>query len=178
MNKFLNGYCRFLSLIIAIMLAIMVVLVFGNVVMRYGFNSGITLSEELSRWLFVWLTFLGAVIALNERGHLGTDTLVARLPVMGKKICLGVSYVLMLYMCWLIFWGTWEQTKINLDTTSAVMETSMATFYACGLVFAVSGAVILLNNFWRLLSGQMADNELVGVTESEDVAHEQPSATK
>ena len=178
MNKFLSGYCRFLSLIIAIMLAIMVVLVFGNVVMRYGFNSGITLSEELSRWLFVWLTFLGAVIALNERGHLGTDTLVARLPVMGKKICLGVSYVLMLYMCWLIFWGTWEQTKINLDTTSAVMETSMATFYACGLVFAVSGAVILLNNFWRLLSGQMAENELVGVTESEDVAHEQPAATK
>ncbi len=178
MNKFLNGYCRFLSVIIAIMLAIMVVLVFGNVVMRYGFNSGITLSEELSRWLFVWLTFLGAIIALNERGHLGTDTLVARLPVMGKKICLGLSYVLMLYMCWLIFWGTWEQTKINLDTTSAVMETSMATFYACGLVFAVSGAVILLNNFWRLLSGQMADNELVGVTESEDVAHEQPSATK
>ena len=178
MSKFLNGYCRFLSVIIAIMLAVMVVLVFGNVVMRYGFNSGITLSEELSRWLFVWLTFLGAVIALNERGHLGTDTLVARLPVMGKKICLGVSYALMLYMCWLIFWGTWEQTKINFDTTSAVMETSMATFYACGLVFAVSAALILLNNFWRLLSGQMADNELVGVSESEDVAHEQPVSTK
>ena len=85
MNKFLNGYCRVLSVLIAIMLAVMVVLVFGNVVMRYGFNSGITLSEELSRWLFVWLTFLGAVIALNERGHLGTDTLVARLPVIGKK---------------------------------------------------------------------------------------------
>jgi TRAP-type transport system small permease protein len=175
MSKFLNGYCRLLGIIIATMLAIMVVLVFGNVVMRYGFNSGITLSEELSRWLFVWLTFLGAVIALNERGHLGTDTLVARLPVRGKKICLGLSYLLMLYMCWLIFWGTWEQTKINLETTSAVMETSMAIFYACGLVFAVSAALILLNNFWRLLSGQMSESELVGVTESEDVGHEKPA---
>ena len=178
MNKIIDGICHVLDGLMALALAIMVVLVFGNVVLRYGFNTGIAVSEELSRWLFVWLTFLGAVIALNERGHLGTDTLVARLPVMGKKICLGVSYALMLYMCWLIFWGTWEQTKINFDTTSAVMETSMATFYACGLVFAVSAALILLNNFWRLLSGQMADNELVGVTESEDVAHEQPASNK
>ena len=54
----------------------MVVLVFGNVVLRYGFNSGITVSEELSRWLFVWLTFLGAIVALREHGHLGTDMLV------------------------------------------------------------------------------------------------------
>ncbi|MEO5883317.1 MAG: TRAP transporter small permease subunit, partial [Caldimonas sp.] len=46
------------------MLATMVVLVFGNVVLRYGFNSGITASEELSRFLFVWLTFMGAVVGL------------------------------------------------------------------------------------------------------------------
>jgi hypothetical protein len=46
--------------VIAACLAAMVVLVFGNVVLRYGFNSGIAVSEELSRWLFVWLTFMGA----------------------------------------------------------------------------------------------------------------------
>ena len=44
----------------------MVVLVFGNVVLRYVFNSGIAVSEELSRWLMVWLTFLGAIVALRE----------------------------------------------------------------------------------------------------------------
>ena len=61
-------------------LAVMVVLVFGNVVLRYGFNLGITVSEELSRLLFVWLTFLGAIVALREHGHLGVDMLVSRLP--------------------------------------------------------------------------------------------------
>ena len=50
---------------IALCLALMVVMVFGNVVLRYGFNSGITVSEELSRWLFVWMTFLGAIVALR-----------------------------------------------------------------------------------------------------------------
>ena len=57
----------------------MVILVFGNVVLRYGFNSGIAISEELSRWLLVWLTFLGAIVALREHAHLGVDTLVRAL---------------------------------------------------------------------------------------------------
>ncbi len=69
----------------ALLLAVMVVLVFGNVVLRYGFNSGITLSEEVSRWMFIWLTFLGAVIALKERGHLGVDMLVGKLPACGQE---------------------------------------------------------------------------------------------
>ena len=60
------------------MLALMVVLVFGNVVLRYGFNSGIAVSEEVSRYLFIWLTFIGAVIAVHEHAHLGVDTLAQR----------------------------------------------------------------------------------------------------
>ncbi|OOG47649.1 C4-dicarboxylate ABC transporter permease [Polaromonas sp. A23] len=171
MQKLIDKYCQFLSLLMAASLAVMVVLVFTNVVLRYAFNSGISVSEELSRWLFVWLTFLGAIVALNERAHLGTDTLVARLPVLGKKICLGLGHVCMLFICWLLFKGTLDQVKINWDSTSAAMEVSMALFYGCGLVFAVSGAVILLRDLWRLLTGQLADSELVGIRESEDVPH-------
>ena len=45
--------------------------------------------EELSRWLFVWMTFLGADRRrCKEHGHLGTDMLVARLGRAGKKVCL------------------------------------------------------------------------------------------
>jgi len=168
-QKIINQYCRALSVLMAFSLVLMVVMVFGNVVMRYGFNSGLTLSEELSRWLFVWMTFLGGVVALNDRAHLGTDSLIARLPVLGKKICLGLTLALMLYVCWLIFKGSLEQTKINWESTSAVMETSMGYFYASGVVFAVLGAPVLLLHFWRLVSGQMSEEELVGIRESEDM---------
>src|SRR5437764_405167 len=61
MSRVIDGFCRLLDALIALALALMVVLVFGNVVLRYGFNSGITVSEELSRWLFVWMTLLGAM---------------------------------------------------------------------------------------------------------------------
>ena len=88
MNRLIDGYCGLLARLIALLLAAMVVLVFGNVVLRYVFNSGITVSEEISRWLFVWMTFLGAIVALKEHGHLGTDILVGRLGNRGKKLCL------------------------------------------------------------------------------------------
>ena len=169
LNKLIDRYCQFLSWLLVASMALMVVLVFTNVVLRYAFNSGIAVSEELSRWLFVWLTFLGAIVALNERAHLGTDMLVARLPVLGKKLCLGIGHLLMLFICWLLFKGSLEQVKINWDTTSAAMETSMAIFYGCGVVFAVSAALILLRDLWRLASGQMSENELVGIRESEEV---------
>lgn len=173
-QNLINKYCQALSWLMVLFLALMVVMVFGNVVMRYGFNSGITLSEELSRWLFVWMTFLGGVVALNERSHLGTDSLISRLPVAGRKLCLAASLVLMLFVCWLIFQGAWEQVKINWDSTSAVMETSMGYFYASGLVFAVLAAPILLLHLWRLLSGHMTESELTGIRESDDMPHGNP----
>lgn len=173
-QKLINGYCRLLAVLMVLSLAAMVVMVFGNVVMRYGFNSGITLSEELSRWLFVWMTFLGAVVAINERGHLGTDSLISRLPVAGQKLCLGLSLLLMLFICWLVFKGSLEQTKINWESTSAVMETSMGYFYASGVVFAVLAAPILLLNLVRLVTGQMPESELIGIRESDDMPHGDP----
>ena len=167
LGKLIAKYCQLLSLLMAASLALMVVLVFTNVVLRYALNSGVAVSEELSRWLFVWLTFLGGIVALHERAHLGTDILVSRLSIRGKKICLGLGHLLMLFVCWLLFKGTLDQVKINWDASSAAMEVSMGLFYACGLVFAVSGAVILLLDFWRLITGQISSDQLVGIRESE-----------
>ena len=178
LNKLIEGYCKLLSLVIAASLAVMVVLVFGNVVMRYGFNSGITMSEELSRWLFVWLTFMGAIVAMKDGAHLGSDTLVSRMPVSIKKLFFVIGHLLMLFVCWLLFKGAWDQSLINLGTTSAVMEVSMAIFYGCGVVTAVSIALILVHNLWRLFSGQLSEAELIGVRESEEEPVDAPAPLK
>lgn len=169
LDRFIGGYCRVLRGLMVLSLALMVLLVFINVVMRYAFNSGITESEELSRWLFVWMTFMGAIVALRERAHLGTDTLVARLSVRGKKVCLGLGHLAMLYICWLMFKGSWDQALINLGTTSAVMEASMAIFYSSGVVCALLGGLILVHDFMRLITGRLSEAHLVGIRESEDV---------
>lgn len=170
MNRILNGYCRLLDAITAFCLAAMVVLVFGNVVLRYVFNSGLMISEEMSRWFFVWMIFLGAIAALQENGHLGTDFLIARLPLVGKRICAALAQTGMLYVSWLLASGGWDQMKINAEVTAPVSGASMGIFYASGVVFAVSAFLILLVQLWRTLSGRAKEQDLVMFTESEDLA--------
>ena len=165
-----DAYFRVLKFAVVACLVAMVVLVFGNVVLRYAFNSGITASEELSRWLFVWLTFLGAIVALREHAHLGMDSVVARLPAGAKKTCFIVSHVLMLYAVYLFFEGSWEQTAINIGVKAPATGLSSGFFYGVGIVFCISAALILLNDLWRVLRGQMTEDELIQVKESESVA--------
>jgi TRAP-type C4-dicarboxylate transport system permease small subunit len=168
MSSVVDGYFSLLKVLIALFLAIMVVLVFGNVVLRYAFNSGITVSEEVSRWLFVWLTFLGAIVAMREHAHLGVDALVKRLPTAGKKVCLVLSQLLMLYATWLLLVGSWQQTMINWDVAAPASGLSTGWFYGVGVVFAVSTGLILLADLYRALTGRLSEAELVMVKESEE----------
>lgn len=170
MEKIVNGYFALLKFVIVLCLAAMVVLVFGNVVLRYAFNSGITVSEELSRWFFVWLVFLGAVIGMKEHGHLGMDSVVARLPVAGKKACLVACQLLMLYATWLFLQGSWAQTVINKDVAAPASGLPTALVYGIGIVFSVSVIPILLYDLYRVLAGKLAEDELVMITESEEAA--------
>src|SRR5215210_4913626 len=98
-DRIVNGYFKLLEGLLVLCLGAMVLMVLGNVILRYGFNSGITVSEELSRFLFVWLTFIGAVVGLREGTHLGVDTLVRKLPVLGRRLCFAASEGLMLLCC-------------------------------------------------------------------------------
>lgn len=169
--SFIDSYCAWINRLIAAMLALMVLLVFGNVVLRYGFNSGFTVSEELSRWLFVWMTFLGAVAALRDKAHLGTDAVVGRLGPGARRACMVLSLLLMLGCLWLLLRGSYEQFRVNVESTSPVMEASMGWFYAAGMAFALLAAPILLGDLFRVLSGQIDDQHLLLIQESEEAPH-------
>lgn len=171
MTRFFDVTCKAIEYLIAAFMAGMVVLVFGNVTLRYGFNSGITLSEELSRWLFVWMTFLGAIVALRSHEHLGTDMLVGRLGPKGKKICMGISQLLMLFVCWLLLKGAYQQAVINWTSTSAVMEVSLSWLYFPGIIFAVLGGLLIALDFFKLITGQNNSENMTMFQESEDVPH-------
>jgi len=177
-DQFIDHFCKLIKIIMVIFLAIMVVLVFGNVVLRYGFNSGLALSDELSRWLFVWITFMGAVVAMKEGTHLGTDTLISRLSVRGQKICFVLANLLMLFCCGLLAKGAWQIVGMNISTKSPVMEVSEGFFYGCGIFAACAGAAVLVLKMWRLARGELKDSELIGVRESEEDTLDLPTAQR
>jgi TRAP-type C4-dicarboxylate transport system permease small subunit len=154
----------------------MVVLVFGNVVLRYGFNSGISISEEAARFLFVWLIFIGAVVAMYDHGHLGVDTLVSRLPVAGKKFCAVLSDVLMLGCCVLLFVGAWKQTIFNMDNAAPVSGVPLGVMHAAAVVSSVGLFLVIASHLLRVLYNKAREDELVQVVDSEERLPDAPLA--
>lgn len=153
---------------IAALLVGMVVLVFGNVVLRYAFNTGITYSEELSRIFFVWLTFLGAVVAMREHGHLGVDSLLRRLPPAAARIAVLLGQALMLWAIWLMISGSWAQTLINLHVSAPATGISMGVFYGAGIAFGIPALLLVLADMVGVLTGRIDVTTAEFVKESED----------
>lgn len=167
-QRVIDAGFRVLELVLVACLVLMVLMVFGNVALRYLFNSGIMVSEELSRFLFVWLTFIGAVIAMREGSHLGVDTLVSRLSRGGKVFCLALSQLLMLGCCVIFFWGTWQQAEINATNIAPVTGLPMSWVYNIGYFTSVAIGTMIVHRLWRLATGRVTDSELIQVRETED----------
>lgn len=175
MQKAIDLFFKLLEFLVVAALVAMVVMVFGNVVLRYAFNSGILVSEEMARYCFIWLTYIGAMIAMRERAHLGVDTLVKHLPLLGKKACLFLSEALMLAVNVLFFIGTWKMHELQATSFSPVVGISMIWVYGVGYVVAVVMALFNLAVLFRLFTGRLTEEELVQVVESEDLPHGAPA---
>ena len=169
MKKFSDLFFRLVEFLLVVMLSAMVIMVFGNVVLRYGFNDSIISSVELSRFLFIWITFLGAIVTLRENAHLGVDTVVRKLGLRGKKTAAIVSNLMMIGCCALMFYGTFKQHGINASTRSAVTEIPMIWVYGVGYVASIAMTLILLGKLLRLVRGDVTEEELVQVKESEEI---------
>ncbi len=143
----------------------MLVMVFGNVMLRIFFNTGIDLSEEMPRFAFVWMTFLGAIVGLHKRAHLGVDMVVQALPVLGRKICWAISQAIMLVCSLYIFYGTWLQHDIIAGNASPVAQISTLWVYGVSYVTGAAIAIICAANLVRLFLGMVEDDELIEVHE-------------
>ena len=169
MKKINDLFFRLAEFTLVVMLSAMVIMVFGNVVLRYGFNDGIISSEELSRFLFIWITFLGAIVTMRENGHLGLDSLVRKLSLSGKKAAFALSNVLMLGCCTLMFYGTFKQHGINASTRSAVTEIPMSWVYGVGYITSVAMGLMILGKLVKLAKGEFNEADLIQVQDSEEV---------
>ena len=165
LKKSADALTRALEVVMVLCMALMLVMVFGNVMLRLFANTGIDLSEEMPRFAFVWMTFLGAIVGMRRRAHLGVDMLVQALPVLGRKVCWGISQFVMLVCSGYIFYGTWLQHDIVKDNASPVAQISM--LWVFGVSYLTGGAIglICLSNLVRLLAGRVAEDELIDVHE-------------
>lgn len=160
MQRVIDLYYRFLGLVMVLLLFVMVLMVFGNVLLRYGFNSGILVSEELSRYCFVWLTFVGAVLTFREHSHMGIESLVQRFGRSGRLICMALSNFLIMGCSAVFFWGAMMQFDINATMFAPVTGLSLAWVYGIGLFTGAACFVISTLRLIQVLTGKVSDEDI------------------
>ena len=146
-----NGAQRLAEAAMAGALGVMALAVFINVVLRYGFGSGIAASEELSRLLFVWMVFIGATAAYPLGEHMAFTSLLRPLqdkPV-AMKVMAVVIHAFVVLACVLVGWGAWQQVVVGLDSKSVVMGYSSALLPLPAFLSSAAIGVMALVNLLR-----------------------------
>ncbi len=131
----------------ALCLGVMAAAVFVNVVLRYGFGSGVAASEELSRLLFVWMVFIGATAAYPAGEHMAFTGLVGMLQPQPRAMALMTALIRLLVLlgCGLIGWGAWQQVLVGLDSRSVVLGYPTALLPLPALLCATAIGVMALD---------------------------------
>ncbi len=141
-----NALQRGAEVFLVVTLAGMVAAVFINVVLRYGFGTGIVFYEELSRLLFVWLVTIGAVLASADGQHLNFDMLTTRLgPKMAPLFSLLSRLAIALCLA-LVIKGSWGQVKAGLASFSTVMGYPLALVAGSTLFMSLAMLILLIRD--------------------------------
>lgn len=149
-----------MDFILVACMVVMFLLIFINVMMRFIFNDSIDIAEELPRFLFVWMTFVGAVIALREKTHINVNIITARLSLLGKMTCWVICQIIITICAGYMFYSTLLQHEILFFNLSPVMMISMIFVYG---VSYISGLAMLFNaagNLMQFFSGKLTEKDI------------------
>jgi TRAP-type C4-dicarboxylate transport system permease small subunit len=118
-------------------LAAMAVMVFANVALRFLTDHSIVWVEEVSRYLMIWLTFLGAGLVLRYGGHVGIDTLQSALPRRAVAIRVAIYALLLAFFVAMLWLGA-RYAMVAWGQTTPVMQIPIGVVYlAIPLGFAL-----------------------------------------
>ena len=147
---------KIIRFMLCVLLTSMVVIVFANVICRYYLNAALAWSEEVTRFMLIWMVFLGAVLAYVNDEHLGLDILVKSLPRRLRLSIAVLTDLLIMYAVWLLIHGasilaigSWEWEA---------PATSVPYGYIYTIVLAC-GAILILQAFGKMV---MHARELFG----------------
>ena len=144
MHRFATKLWNIIDVILAAMMMAMIILVFTNVVLRYGFSSGLRPAVELSRLGFVWVVLLGAVSVLHRGEHLAVSEFTIALFPKAVPYLRKVIWLVILVSVSMLCWGAWQQTIANWHNISQLTGLPTGLFYLAGAVSGLLMAFVAL----------------------------------
>ena len=140
METFDRGLLRVNRWVVIVILVAMALMVFANVALRFLTDQSILWVEEVSRYLMIWLTFLGAGLVLRYGGHIGIDTLQDAYPRQAPAIRWVIFALLLGFFAFMVWIGsryamlTWGQTTPVLQIPVGIVYLAMPAGFALLIV--------------------------------------------
>ncbi|HBT47612.1 MAG TPA: TRAP transporter small permease [Peptococcaceae bacterium] len=142
----LEAVARGLSVLLGLLMFLMVVVIFVQVIARYVFHNSLSWSEEIGRYLFIWITFLGAVIGVKERLHVGVDVAVKAMPAGVQRILVLVGNLLMIVFVVYMLQGSFKLLDLGRNQVSPATSIPMLYPYLILPLASILMLVYLLVN--------------------------------
>ena len=148
-SRVLDAVDRLARWVIVAASALMICVVTLQVVLRYGFNSSIDWSEEISRLLFVWAMFLAIPLGIREGAHVGIELLVAHIPsrtreVLKKGCAVGGAALMVV-----VFWQAVKVAALTWDEMMQSLNLSTNWFMVPVAIAAAHSFFHFLQLLWR-----------------------------
>ena len=147
----LRFFDKLLAFVTASAMAAIVLIVFVNVALRYVVNTGLTWSEEVAVNLFVWVIFLGAILAGLEGLHIKVDIVTNNLPKAMQKACLVISCACVLFAMGVLVVGGIDVVEITHRSVSAATGIPFSFISVALVISAFCLGLITLYNTYKEL---------------------------
>lgn len=130
------------------LMALLAICVIAQVIWRYALGTPLTWSEELARYLQIWMVMLGAAVMMRKGGHLAIDLVTASLPPKVKRVTDILVYIAIIVFFGIVVWQGIPVTMNAMKQHSPAMQANMGYVY---MALPVGGALILMEAVIRFI---------------------------
>jgi len=157
--------------IISLLLVAMTLLVFWEVILRFGFGTGVSWGQEATLHLSAWFVLFGASYGLKVGAHIGVDAFVRLFSSFGRRVLTGIAVILSLVYCGLFLYGSWvyleKMHMIAIELEDIEVQTWVAhSILLIGFTFL---SIRLLELLWGVIRGSATGFQKVN--EAEESLH-------
>jgi TRAP-type C4-dicarboxylate transport system permease small subunit len=139
---------------IALVLAATVIVALMQVIFRYGLNSSLSWSEELARYLFIWVIFLGTSSATRRGHHMAVEALASTVPRAALRPIAALVMVISIVFFCVVFYQCVLLTENAIPQRSTALEVSVALVYIAAPIGTALTVLHLLNALMQIATGR------------------------
>lgn len=140
MKKLDEGIYKILYWICSMLMLSMAMLIFAQVIARYVFSQSLTWSEEIGRYIFVWMSFLGMAVAIRAKAHVALDILLKYVGAQTKRRLVLINGICIATLSGVMIYSGVKLVLLGGRQSSAALQLPMDMVY---LVIPVSGMLMM-----------------------------------